>query len=58
MGDSRASQEGRLMTDPQGCVPTFQVNLRPDADRGSFCCIDVNQNEAQRLQILQTDSSE
>ena len=33
MGDSRASQEGRLMTDPQGCVPTFQVNLQPDMDR-------------------------
>ena len=99
------------MTDPHGCVPTFQVNLRHDTgpqpyivsvsivhpdvagfrgivrrsaskqetvqafdvaginqtryaaalasiDSGSFCCIGVNQNEAQRLQILQTDSSE
>jgi hypothetical protein len=33
MGDSRASQGGRLVTDPQGCVPTFQVNLQPDTDR-------------------------
>jgi hypothetical protein len=99
------------MTDPQGCVPTFQVNLRHDTgsqsyivsvsiihpdvagfrgivrrlaskqeiihafdvaginqarytdalaaiDRGSYCCIDVSQNEAQRLQVLQTDSTE
>jgi hypothetical protein len=27
-------------------------------DGGSYCCIDVNQNEAKRLQILQTDSTE
>ena len=27
-------------------------------DGGSYCCIDVNQNEAQKLQILQTDSPE
>ena len=33
MGDSRANQGDRIVTDPQGCVPTFQVNLHPDTDR-------------------------
>jgi hypothetical protein len=99
------------MTDPQGCVPTFLVNLRHDTgphpyiasvsivhpdvvgfrgvvrrfttkheivnalehagiersryadalteiDGGSYCCFAVTQNEAQKLQILQTDSTE
>jgi hypothetical protein len=28
MGGSRANQEGSLMTNSEGCVPTFQANLR------------------------------
>jgi len=99
------------MSDPQDCVPTFQMNLREDKglqtyiasvsivhpdvagfrgvvrrftnkqeithalegasieprryadalaaiDGGSYCCLEVDQNEAQKLQILQTDSTE
>jgi hypothetical protein len=44
--------------DVAGISQARYADLLTAIDGGSYCCIDVNQNEAQRLQILQTDSSE
>ena len=41
-----------------GIEQSRYVNALAAIDCGSFCCIDVNQNEAQKLQVLQTDSVE
>ena len=57
----------RRFTSKQEIVHAFEVagldkvryaDALAAIDGGSYCCIDVNQNEAQKLQVLQTDSTE
>jgi hypothetical protein len=57
----------RRFTNKQEIIHAFDVagieqaryaKALASVDGGSYCCIDVNQNEAQKLQILQTDSPE